>query len=387
MADQGDNTNHTPKRRTFLKGTAGTAFALTGLSSVTGTSAATTGPKPIDPDDHKLPNPNAKKLVISEEIRDITHHWPLLTTDQDLVLERVRASDVSSAEKREVRAFLKELWSTYPTERVRDGNTVTVRLAESSRGPLASNAEKKFDKASQLEGEGFKNLNYGDSAIDPQWAVSTHRKMARLSAEKMNVGGKNEIAGHADDPDYWDPNIPNWLPGFVKDAINQVMHSYGHYYNPSLLGGTGGAPSNAKEYYNKAESSENSGDTSDAREKAGWACHFMVDVGQPLHTGAEASQAANSQIHYDYEGWVADNWTSGENFSDEIDNNTYYPINSPSQAVKDLAGVSHDYVGTVFDTIKNNPNSWKNDSDVIDATENSLVKTGYYNKGFLNGIF
>lgn len=35
----------------------------------------------------------------------------------------------------------------------------------------------------------------------------------------------------------------------------------------------------------------------------------------------------------------------------------------------------------------NKPNSWKDDSDVIDATENVLVKTGYYNKGFLQEIF
>jgi len=55
--------------------------------------------------------------------------------------------------------------------------------------------------------------------------------------------------------------------------------------------------------------------------------------------------------------------------------------------VKDLAGVSHDYVGTIFDTINNNPDSWKNDSDVVDATENVLVKTGYYNRRFLYEIF
>lgn len=75
----------------------------------------------------------------------------------------------------------------------------------------------------------------------------------------------------------------------------------------------------------------------DAREKAGWACHFVVDVGQLLHTGAETSQIRDSSVNFDYESWVADNWTSGEEFSDEIDNSTYYPINSPSQAAKDLS--------------------------------------------------
>lgn len=383
MSDDNNDRRFSPKRRAFLKGSAAAAFGVSGLPAVTGDAMAASNPEPIDPDDHELPNSDVKKLRISDEVREVTHHWPLLTTDHDLTLERVRAADASDPAKQEVRAFLKDVWSTYPTVRVSDGNEVTVQFAEDPDEGLSDNAETKFDKAAEIVADG--TSIGGTPSI--QWAVSTHRKMARLSAENMNVSGKDEIAGHADDPDYWDPNIPNWLPGFVKDAINQVMHSYGHYYNPSLLGGTGGAPSNAKEYFNKASDSENAGNTSDAREKAGWACHFVVDVGQPLHTGAEASQAANPSVHYDYEGWVANNWTSGENFSKHIDNNTYYPINSPSQAAKDLAGVSHDYVGTIFDTINNNPNSWKNDSDVIDATENVLVKTGYYNKGFLYEIF
>jgi len=385
MTEKDDNRLNS-KRRTFLKGSAAAAFAATGLSAVPGSSVATSGPEPIDPDEHELPNSDVKKLQISEEVRDVTHHWALLTTDHDLTLQRVREADASEAQKQRVRAFLKDVWDAYPTERVTDGNEVTVELAGSAGGALGDNAEKKFDKAAELVADGT-SIGGGSPTLEPQWAVSTHRKMAELSANKMGVSGASEIGGHADDPDYWDPNIPNWLPGFVKDAINQVMHSYGHYYNPSLLGGTGGAPSNAKEYFNKAQDAEDSGNTSNAREKAGWACHFIVDVGQPLHTGAEASQAANSSVHYDYEGWVNSNWDSGENFSDEIDNNTYYPINSPSQAVKDLADVSHDYVGTIFDTINNNPDSWKDDDDVIDATENVLVKTGYYNKGFLQEIF
>lgn len=53
-------------------------------------------------------------------------------------------------------------------------------------------------------------------------------------------------------------------------------------------------------------------------------------------------------------------------------------INSPSQAAKDLADVSHDYVRIIYDTLRTNSDSWKNDNDVIDATENVLVKTGYY---------
>jgi len=44
-------------------------------------------------------------------------------------------------------------------------------------------------------------------------------------------------------------------------------------------------------------------------------------------------------------------------------------------------------LGAIFDTINNNPDSWKDDDDVIDATENVMVKTEYYNKGFLQEIF
>ncbi len=87
--------------------------------------------------------------------------------------------------------------------------------------------------------------------------------------------------------------VAYWMWNF----ITQVVHSWTHYYNPSycLPNGicvpTGAALSGCKYYADIAKNNCSNGHLYTAYENLGYASHFMTDVGNPSHTGAELRQA------------------------------------------------------------------------------------------------
>jgi hypothetical protein len=113
----------------------------------------------------------------------------------------------------------------------------------------------------------------------------------------------------------------------------------------------------------------------------------MTDVGNPLHTGAELRQAAFKWVHYAYENYVTNNWNSGYKFKSVIENNWYYyPISDPEQATKDLASYTHQYADTIVWTIFTNPNTWQNDQNIKNITENCLFETAKYTLGLVKYV-
>ena len=61
-------------------------------------------------------------------------------------------------------------------------------------------------------------------------------------------------------------------------------------------------------------------------------------------------------------------------------------INDPEQATKDLASYSHQYDDTIFWTIFWNPDTWQSDTNIKDATENSLLETAKYTLGLVKYV-
>ena len=127
----------------------------------------------------------------------------------------------------------------------------------------------------------------------------------------------------------------------------------------------------------------------------GYASHFMTDVGQPLHTGAEFRQVSLSElrfgdikyIHNAYEDYVTSNWNSGYNFKSIVENNWYYyPISDPEQATKNLASYTHQYADTILWTIFTNPNTWQSDQNIKNITENCLLETAKYALGLVKYV-
>jgi len=225
------------------------------------------------------------------------------------------------------------------------------------------------------------------------WNGDTHQDLIYIACKKWGIS--DYYAGiakdHADDPDQWTqvpppPGYPDWMWNFIM----QVVHSWTHYYNPER--GWGSAPSECKYYADIAKNNYSNGHLYTAYENLGYASHFMTDVGNPLHTGAELSQVTLSAIrfgdikhlHYAYEDYVSNNWNSGYKFRSVVENNWYYyQINDPEQATKDLANYTHQYADTIVWTIFWNPDTWQNNQNIKNITENCLRETAKYTLGLV----
>lgn len=397
--EKGDREHHnneepsTIGRRRFL----GTSVAapLVGLFGGMGTAAASeragSGPEdptPLPPGKRPFGHKPTSYREISGKVKELTPHWILLTADKDTTLEYLHAADQSSEITKHLEGLLHDTWREYPLKRVKRGNTTYIVPEEMP--PSEVGTHKQFEGYGDLGlGEVARSVAEGldklrEQRIGITWSPATHRDMAFRSCKRMGYNDSNAgiARDYADDPDYWTANVPNWLSQGFKNFISQVVHSWEHYHNPGLIG-YGDAPAYASNYLNQARTSYRSGGYTTAYRDLGYAIHFVSDVGQPLHTGAELSQALNQWVHFDYESYVASNWTSGKNFASIYDSSGfYYAIQDPGQGTKDLASYSNSYCGEVYQTIYENPNTWQSLTRMKTITDNVLLKTALYVKGF-----
>ncbi|WP_135852752.1 phospholipase C/P1 nuclease family protein [Halorussus salinus] len=402
------------RRRTVLKALAtSAAVGATGAAN----AAAATDRNPGDADDRA--DRDVKPMVVDDSIKRVTPHDYLLTGDKDQTLAYVESADVSTAERKRARGYLHKFWRKYPVRRVETDEEVRYKLdgdrsrvSVDSSGTLTSDAERRqFEHVADVVSAGGKDVPHvhyvhsHDHSDGPstQWAPTDHDRMIEAVCKQMGVdSGYANVAGtYGGDPDDWgcqcDVDSPGTWPDYleqkVQDAVDQVFHSYRHYWNPEFkfvdgaityTATLGEAPKYAKKYLQKAKDKSNK---SDRYINLGYASHFLSDAGQPQHTGYELKQATNSWVHYDYESFVYDNWDSGENFRGSLMRTQYAAsINDGAEATKELARYSHDYLPNLYQTIYNNPDSWKSNDDVITITRNCFNKTGVYMRGFVEEV-
>ncbi len=385
-----------------MKRTLAVLLVLVMLGSVASPAMATntTKIKPIPTTERIELHKNINIIKIDPALENATPYWIIIAAGS---IEKGRAAtfkyidsstNLTKEEKIELKKFVKELWRKYHVKTIKDGNTTLITLSSKTGINLTKEEEAMLEKVAQAVNEYFRTKYGGDVGI--LWNVDTHQSIIYISCKKW--GESDYYCGvardHADDPDYWTqvpppPGYPDWM----WDFIMQVVHSWTHYYNPSycLPNGicvpTGSAPSETKYYADIAKNRYSSGYKYSAYTNLGYASHFMTDVGQPLHTGAELRQAAFKWVHYAYEDYVTNNWDSGYNFKSVVEDNWYYyPISDPEQATKDLAGYSHAYVETLFWTIFLNPDTWQSNSTVKQITENSLLETAKYSLGLVKYV-
>lgn len=400
-------------RRTVLKTlAASTALATTGVVRSAATSEGQT-----DDGDRAI-----KPMVVDDSIKRVTPHDNLLVGDKDQTLAYIENSDVSTAERKRARGHLHKFWRKYPVRRVETDELVRYeldpdrsRVSVESSGALATEAERRqFDEIASVIQTGTKDISGHvhdhDGGDDPstQWAPKDHNRMAGMACEQMGVS--SYYAGLArdngGDPDDWgcECDVRNYLPSdwpsdfldAIQGYIDQVFHSYRHYWNPDFElwwdgvryydGPTGDAPKYAKQYLEKAKN-EKATSKYAAYQNLGYATHFLSDAGQPLHTGLEKKQYHNQWVHFDYEGFVYNNWDSGENFKGAFDRTTYAaPVSDPAESTKTVAKYSNDYLSNLFYIIYDNPNSWKSDSDLLTITRNCYNKTATHMRGFVEEV-
>jgi len=337
-------------------------------------------------------------IEIDPNLENLTPYWIIIAvgSEEKGKLATFKYIDSSKSlkdyEKEELKRFLQELWKKYPVKTIKDKNSTLITLESRTEIVLTEKDKIMLERVAMAVNEYFSSKY----EIGILWNVDTHQSIAFISCKKW--GESDYYCGisrdHADDPDYWTqipppPGYPDWFWKFIM----QVVHSWTHYYNPDLA--TGSAPSECKYYANVAKSKYSSGDKYSAFQNLGYASHFINDVGNPLHTGAELRQIVLSAlrfgdlkyIHFAYEGYVSSNWNSGYSFKSIVESNWYYyPIIDPEKATKDLATYAHQYADTIVWTIFTNPDTWQNDQNLRKITENCLLETAKYSLGLVKYV-
>lgn len=359
-------------------------------------------PTPIEPGKAPKPVPDLEFRVVGDELRKLTSHWILLTAQQDNILKYLHASEVEG-DVAQLERTLREVWREYPIKAEQIGNVTYLVPEDTLRTEITPLTSRSYPRQNELGKPGKDRLGLTEVAtavaggfnkhikrtrdsVEFQWAQNTHQDMAYLSGDRMGVEEpyKTRLHDSADDPDKWDEGgVPGYIGEPWRTWYAKLPHMYTHYYNPTY--DFGEAPQHAANYLNIAKSDYEQYQYWSAYQKLGWALHFITDMGQPLHTGAEASQIIDlGARHYDYEGYIAQNWSQGHYFSLFYDaNGYYYPIIDPEQAAKDLAGYSNQYLGELWTTIVDNPNNWKNMTITHSISINVLAETALFAKGFI----
>lgn len=409
-------------RRTFLQASSG---ALAGMAA-TGLVSADDGDHRVEGD---VPYPDHSKLLVDDSLTSLTPQYDLLTLDKKRLLDLTEKAGMREQGETEAKDALKDLWRTYPVRKVRDGDDFVFTLAE-DRAKASTAAEEKterFGVAARAVGRGFAKENGNRKQVDAQWYGSMHREMTRHTVENefdLYSWEEDDIVGASPTPDSNPCNDcgpvvesadwPDWVKDAIKKGLNEFAHHYGHYYDPNQytvdLGygvtisfeGLGGAPWFCEHEMGLAE--ENS--YTSQREHLGRALHYVQDVSVPLHSGMGLEQMNLEldcdwsgcgvidpyyDLHYSYEEWVKNNFTSGENFVDDYDSMLAWN-GDPSDCVYEVAESGNSYSYEVFHLVKENGTdfgSWNSTdyNDLVEATANPISHAGGYTHALIDQIY
>ena len=245
-----------------------------------------------------------------------------------------------------------------------------------------------------------KNAFKFDSFFSPNenfvsWATSTHKQIMGTTSLKAGVPPEwaQIIAEFSDDPDFWRYS--------GDENLNRILKAREHYWNPEiekleiipLIGLlVGAAPSNCEKYSTLAKSDANNNNL-DKYINLGLASHFMIDIGNPMHTGKIFETLEdNSNTHDNYEIYVGLNWTTGAMLSRAISNDYYWnSVNDPARTTRSLARYSNGYLNSLYDTVRNNPTTFSMNTTekgmlVEEITLNCLRATGRNSWGLIQFV-
>lgn len=327
---------------------------------------------------------------ISSDIINATPHWYLLAADakgQKNALNDLNKCDISDEEKAQMKEYLLKLWAKYPVSKVNNKGDVCVTFNKKCGiVQLTTDEEQMLEKIDKTLAA-YLNEKY-DGTISVKWVADPcHQDMIEIACLKWGVPSDQATYAHnaADDPDSWPPVTPPTGLSWLDDFINQVCHSYDHYYNPSL--GTGNAPLQCKNYANSAKDYYDNSNMQSAFTNLGYSSHFLTDVANPMHTGREVDQALNQWVHSEYESYVWENWESGKNFKEVCNGNWYYyTMSDPEQAVTSLASYSHAKLDDLFYDVYNHRDTFRSDSDVEEITDDCLLEMAKHTLGLVKYV-
>ncbi|AGF96401.1 phospholipase C/P1 nuclease family protein [Methanosarcina mazei] len=301
----------------------------------------------------KSPVPEPEPTTVPDTMPESPYRY-LLEADneeQEILFSYIENCYVSDEEKKEMKKAMKDIWKRGPDQITEQDNLMLDKVAKST-------AEYLNDK-------------YGNVGI--KWSgPNMHGDIIHIACIKWGVSTSNAQTANNSAP------VPDtWNSGFWQ--------SYNHYYDPVL--NTGYAPTNCANRANIAKDYYNSGQYTSAYQHLGYSSHYMADLGNPMHTGKESEQYLNQWVHTSYESYVANNWNTGYNYKNVVQNTgTYYSITNPEQSAKNLASATRSDLNALYDAVFYYPDTFGSDSDVIEITQRVLGKTAKYNMGLVKYV-
>jgi hypothetical protein len=291
---------------------------------------------------------------------------------------------ITSDNKADIRNNLSALWKKYPViSETKNGDAgypsyggtiTTIMFAPQVQNTRLTEEENEFLKQIESVINSASGQVQGNS-ITPKWVGSpSHQRISYWAAQKESFPYPDTVGSYSILPDTWYDNSP--------EPFHTVFHSLDHYYSPA---GIGGAPANTQSFVTTANSNYRQGSAyySTAAANLGYACHFIEDVGNPMHTGYEWQQYNNQWVHSNYETYVGNRWYSS-NFDYVVsNNNNYYYTTNWNQGTKDLAGYTNGYLDTIYTKVYNKGQNWNlaQDTSIDAVTQNVILKTTKYTNG------
>jgi hypothetical protein len=322
-----------------------------------------------------------KQFDVDSTITESTPYWIFIVAgknDKNQLLKLIKNFDLPEKQTSEWKRVLKNVWEEYPLKL--DGDVIVLDLHQKKgkQGILLTKEEKRIlgdldaKMAEMMDLSGEKKVE----GIGVQWASPTHQSITYLAS--IQEGVPDHYAQIADENSV--------KPDEVGFPIQQVTH----YFNPDLL--TGLAPMGCQMYADNALNYYRNRRWNDAFTEFGYSSHFLADVGNPMHTGAELQQGITDllqlKIHSSYEDFIKNNWQNM--FQSYVDNSGYAIItSSPFHSTTQLAAYSHKYLtelnahiywNWVWNGGKLNLN---NDARIISITGDCLTTTTRYMRGLV----
>lgn len=212
------------------------------------------------------------------------------------------------------------------------------------------------------------------------WGLATARKNNMSYAAKMPDtyqsgldNAFNQQWSHA----YLYTSLKFWIWGDADDDYyDNILQDGGELESPEGYNGK-----SAKYYY--TANNQKQGDW-----YVGYATHYIEDVCLLLHASDPSIDMLTH--HFDFEAWVANNWTSGHNFYSSIVNDTYYyVVNDDLKAsIRSGAYNSGYWTSTLGKTIWDNykaggypTGSGTGNSTLVSNTRTMLIRAARYARG------
>ena len=263
---------------------------------------------------------------------------------QKEIIKGINKSDITDKEKESLIKTLNEIW------------TDTSSLSDEEKEKVM------IEVSSLLLSEGGYGVKWtGYYPWDPNWnhftLADVHNDMARLAGVKMGISStySDILRNYASEPDTW--------------AGDQVFH----YQISGAANEAEGRAVSAQNYI------QNLNNPTEGYKQLSYAMHYMSDLSNPYHYSP-----VSLINHGRYETNIGDNWHSGNNYYNSVNNDGYYYyITDVSDAANNLASVCNQYYSYIDSEVTNDPNGFGSDSTLISYTTTCLIHGERYDAGLV----